>query len=389
MTTAVSVKNLEKRYTTDEGDVNAVRDVSFEVESGEFFTLLGPSGCGKSTTLRCIAGLEKADGGEITIEDMVVVSRQGSQVPAHKRPIGMVFQSYAIWPHMDVFDNVAFPISRGKGKLPKNQVRDRVMEALSLVRLDGLERRPAPQLSGGQQQRLALARALVRQPKALLLDEPLSNLDAKLRDEMRLELKSLTERLHITTLFVTHDQLEALTLSDNIAVMRDGDIVQLGSPQEIYSDPNSRFTAEFIGTTNLLQGKISGTEEGLTIVDTPQGQLRCSPVESLSTGEAVSVAVRPANIIVSREKGSATNDLIGTIDTLVFLGDSMDCRIDLDGQSLRSYVHPSLRLERGDQVHLGISPEDCRILPVEAAFVEGDSGPRTATISTQAPPGVS
>ena len=177
MTTAVSVKNLEKRYTTDEGDVNAVRDVSFEVESGEFFTLLGPSGCGKSTTLRCIAGLEKADGGEITIEDMVVGSRQGSQVPAHKRPIGMVFQSYAIWPHMTVFKNVAFPLVYGtkEGKQSRTEVFDAVGEALRLVQMSEFSERPAPQLSGGQQQRVALARALVRHPKLLLLDEPLSN----------------------------------------------------------------------------------------------------------------------------------------------------------------------------------------------------------------------
>ena len=189
----------------------------------------------------------------------------------------MVFQSYAIWPHMDVFDNVAFPLTQGKGKLPKAEVKDRVMEALALVRLDGLERRPAPQLSGGQQQRLALARALVRQPKALLLDEPLSNLDAKLRDDMRVELKMLTERLEITTLFVTHDQLEALTLSDQIAVMRDGEIVQLGGPKDIYDDPNSRFTAEFIGTTNLLEGTITSREGNVMHVETPQGDapMRC------------------------------------------------------------------------------------------------------------------
>ncbi|MCY4583002.1 MAG: ABC transporter ATP-binding protein, partial [Chloroflexi bacterium] len=162
MPAAVRVEDLEKRYATDEGAVNAVRGVSFDVEHGEFFTLLGPSGCGKSTTLRCIAGLEKADGGEIVIDDLVVVSRSGAHIPAHHRPIGMVFQSYAIWPHMDVYDNVAFPISQGKGKLPKAEVRERVLEALSLVRLDGLERRPAPQLSGGQQQRLAVLRAAVQ-----------------------------------------------------------------------------------------------------------------------------------------------------------------------------------------------------------------------------------
>ena len=389
MAVAVRVENLEKRYATDEGAVNAVRGVSFEVEDGQFFTLLGPSGCGKSTTLRCIAGLEKADGGEIAIGDMVVVSQSGAQVPAHQRPIGMVFQSYAIWPHMDVFDNVAFPISRGKGKLPKAEVRERVLEALSLVRLDGLERRPAPQLSGGQQQRLALARALVRQPKALLLDEPLSNLDAKLRDDMRVELKTLTERLNITTLFVTHDQLEALTLSDKIAVMRDGEIVQLGGPKDIYDDPNSRFTAEFIGTTNLLEGTVASIEGDAMRVETPQGALLCAALDSLAPGDRAAVAVRPANIGVSAERPDADNALEGVVETVVFLGDSHDCRVNVGGALIRAFVHASRSVQRGDKVYLTMSASDCRLLPPEAAFVERDEGGgASARLGGGAPPAV-
>ena len=389
MAVAVRVENLEKRYATDEGAVNAVRGVSFEVEDGQFFTLLGPSGCGKSTTLRCIAGLEKADGGEIAIGDMVVVSQSGAQVPAHQRPIGMVFQSYAIWPHMDVFDNVAFPISRGKGKLPKAEVRERVLEALSLVRLDGLERRPAPQLSGGQQQRLALARALVRQPKALLLDEPLSNLDAKLRDDMRVELKTLTERLNITTLFVTHDQLEALTLSDKIAVMRDGEIVQLGGPKDIYDDPNSRFTAEFIGTTNLLEGTVASIEGDAMRVETPQGALLCAALDSLAPGDRAAVAVRPANIGVSADRPEADNALEGVVETVVFLGDSHDCRVNVGGALIRAFVHASRSVQRGDKVYLTMSASDCRLLPPEAAFVERDEGGgASARLGGGAPPAV-
>ena len=389
MAVAVRVENLEKRYATDEGAVNAVRGVSFDVEDGQFFTLLGPSGCGKSTTLRCIAGLEKADGGEIAIGDMVVVSQSGAQVPAHQRPIGMVFQSYAIWPHMDVFDNVAFPISRGKGKLPKAEVRERVLEALSLVRLDGLERRPAPQLSGGQQQRLALARALVRQPKALLLDEPLSNLDAKLRDDMRVELKTLTERLNITTLFVTHDQLEALTLSDKIAVMRDGEIVQLGGPKDIYDDPNSRFTAEFIGTTNLLEGTVASIEGDAMRVETPQGALLCAALDSLAPGDRAAVAVRPANIGVSAERPDADNALEGVVETVVFLGDSHDCRVNVGGALIRAFVHASRSVQRGDKVYLTMSASDCRLLPPEAAFVERDEGGgASARLGGGAPPAV-
>ena len=389
MAVAVRVENMEKRYATDEGAVNAVRGVSFDVEDGQFFTLLGPSGCGKSTTLRCIAGLEKADGGEIAIGDMVVVSQSGAQVPAHQRPIGMVFQSYAIWPHMDVFDNVAFPISRGKGKLPKAEVRERVLEALSLVRLDGLERRPAPQLSGGQQQRLALARALVRQPKALLLDEPLSNLDAKLRDDMRVELKTLTERLNITTLFVTHDQLEALTLSDKIAVMRDGEIVQLGGPKDIYDDPNSRFTAEFIGTTNLLEGTVASIEGDAMRVETPQGALLCAALDSLAPGDRAAVAVRPANIGVSAERLDADNALEGVVETIVFLGDSHDCRVNVGGALIRAFVHASRSVQRGDKVYLTMSASDCRLLPPDAAFVEReDGGGASARLGGGAPPAV-
>ena len=388
MPAAVRVENLVKNYNTDQGPVNAVKGVSFDIKPGEFFTLLGPSGCGKSTTLRCLAGLEKADGGEITIDEMVVVSSRGGHVPAHQRPIGMVFQSYAIWPHMDVFDNVAFPLTQGKGKLPKAEVKDRVMEALALVRLDGLERRPAPQLSGGQQQRLALARALVRQPKALLLDEPLSNLDAKLRDDMRVELKMLTERLEITTLFVTHDQLEALTLSDQIAVMRDGEIVQLGGPKDIYDDPNSRFTAEFIGTTNLLEGTITSHEGNVMHVETPQGMLRCDAVEALSVGDKAAVAIRPANIVVSAERQPADNVIEGTVETLVFLGDSQDCRIDVGGVLLRAYTHAAQPIARGDRVYLTMGARDCRLLPPEAAFVEAEEAGSAVRIAAQAPPSV-
>ena len=211
----------------------------------------------------------------------------------------MVFQSYAIWPHMDVFNNVAFPLTQGNVRLPGAEVRERVHQALQLVRLEGLEKRPAPQLSGGQQQRLALARALVREPKALLLDEPLSNLDAKLRDEMRVELKLLTQRLNITTIFVTHDQLEALTLSDQIAIMQEGHIIQMGTPQEIYSAPATKFAAEFIGTTNMFDGKVTSTADGALHVATKEGPLSCSSHHAFAEGDEVAVAIRPENVQVS------------------------------------------------------------------------------------------
>lgn len=378
MTTMVKVSNLRKIYITDEGTVDAVGGVSFEVQAGECYTLLGPSGCGKSTTLRCIAGLEKADGGEITIADTVVVStEQGVAVPTHKRPIGMVFQSYAIWPHMNVFENVAFPIIQGSGRVSKDEARTRVLHALSMVRLDGLENRPAPQLSGGQQQRLALARALVREPSVLLLDEPLSNLDAKLRDEMRVELKELTQQLGITTIFVTHDQLEALTLSDRIAVMRSGVIVQEGSAEAIYAMPNSRFTAEFIGITNLIEGNVKQIDAGRLLVGALSGDLWCANAEGFEVDDPVIVAVRPESLEVwETQPPTSENVFEGTVEAVVYVGDSLDCRIAVDGFTLRTFVRGTRHFKRGDSVYVVMIADECRPLPAEeSAFIANDSAP--------------
>src|SRR5688572_5053066 len=216
----IQCSQLGKYFETDRGRLRAVDEISFEVEKGTFFTLLGPSGCGKSTTLRSIAGLEEPDTGSIRIADALVFSSsEGIAVRPNKRDVGMVFQSYAIWPHMTVFENVALPLKASRKGLSRSQIREKVLSALATVQMDGLEDRPAPQLSGGQQQRLALARALVKEPKVMLLDEPLSNLDAKLREHMRLELGEILKRLEITTLYVTHDQAEALAMSHRIAVM--------------------------------------------------------------------------------------------------------------------------------------------------------------------------
>jgi iron(III) transport system ATP-binding protein len=249
----ISINNLRMSYRSAHESVVAARGVTLDVKQGQFYTLLGPSGCGKTTTLRCVAGLEEPDEGEIVVgDDLVYSSTRNAWVPPFKRNIGMVFQSYAIWPHMSVFENVAFPLVNGDAKLPKSEIRERVLRALALVQLEGYVDRPAPYLSGGQQQRLALARALVGEPRVLLLDEPLSNLDAKLREEMRVELRELVKRLNVTTLFVTHEQLEALTMSDVVAVMKDGNIVQAGTPEEIYARPRNIFVAQFIGRTNLI-----------------------------------------------------------------------------------------------------------------------------------------
>src|SRR2546421_1351414 len=250
------VEGLYTEYPNDKGEiVKAAQDVTFTVPEGKLFTLLGPSGCGKTTTLRSIAGLEKPSAGEIEVGGRLVYSSDKRIfVAPNKRNFGMVFQSYAIWPHMNVFQNAAFPLE--VRRLAKKEVRERVMRVLHAVALDALVDRDATKLSGGQQQRLALARALVMEPQLLLLDEPLSNLDAKLRGRMRTELKRLQREFSLTTVYVTHDQSEALALSHEIAVMNDGRVVQIGTPRQIYEQPTDKFVADFVGTTNFIAGRV-------------------------------------------------------------------------------------------------------------------------------------
>ena len=259
--TAIRVAGLRKLF----GGAPAVDDVSFEVESGSILTLLGPSGCGKTTTLRMIAGLERPDAGEVRVGDRVVTSaEQGIHLPPDKRRMGMVFQSYAIWPHMNVFENIAFPLRgqlRGK-RLPEAEIRDKVMTMLQSLGLEGLHDRPAPLLSGGQQQRVALGRALIGDPDVLLLDEPFSNLDARRRDEMRFELKEVQARVGVTTIFITHDQSEAMVLSDRVVVMNAGRIVQEGTPQAIYQQPGTRFVMEFLGQVDQLGARVAMAPDG-------------------------------------------------------------------------------------------------------------------------------
>ena len=251
----VQIDSLEKYFGEDKERVHVLKGVTLNIPEGSLYTFLGPSGCGKTTTLRCVAGLERPDGGKISIAGQTVfASGERVYVPTNKRPIGMVFQSYAIWPHMTVAENVAYPLTIQRR--PKDEIKRRVGDVLKIVGLDGLEDRPAPKLSGGQQQRVAFARALVNEPKVMLLDEPLSNLDAKLRVQMRSEIKALQRRTNITTIFVTHDQAEALAISDQIAVMHGGTLIEVGSPHQLYTRPKRRFTATFLGLTNLIEGKV-------------------------------------------------------------------------------------------------------------------------------------
>jgi iron(III) transport system ATP-binding protein len=361
----LSVKGLNTEYKTQKGPpVKAAQDVSFEVPKGKFFTLLGPSGCGKTTTLRSIAGLEKPTTGEITVNGTVVYSSaQGIFVPPNKRNFGMVFQSYAIWPHMSVFANAAFPLEVRKDRPTKQAIRDKVMSVLAAVQLDHLAERDATRLSGGQQQRLALARALVMEPELLLLDEPLSNLDLKLREAMRFELKRIQRDNGLTTIYVTHDQGEALALSHEIAVMSEGRIVQIGAPRDIYNKPRTKFVADFIGTTNFFDGTVKGNAGGGRFaVDTPIGAMTVASDEKLTEGMAVSISIRPEDIELSDSTLAADNGaniFSGKIDTTVFLGDFVDVQVKAGEAMLQSRTHPSLGASEGDMVHMRIIPEKC------------------------------
>ena len=351
----LSVEALVKVYpSSGQAAPRALDQVSFEVAEGEFFTLLGPSGCGKTTTLQCVAGLEVPTSGRIAMGgETVFSSEQNLVVPANKRDLGMVFQSYAIWPHMTVFENVAFPLIHGPRKAAKADIAPRVHEALARVKLDHLADRPAPLLSGGQQQRVALARALVHAPRLLLLDEPLSNLDAKLRDLMRSELRALVKSLGITTIFVTHDQVEAMGMSDRVALMRDGRIVQIGAPRDIYLKPTSAFTANFMGHSNMIVGKM----QSAGLVETALGAMRVD-ASVQPAGAAVFVIVRPQSALFHRGiAASGTNRFAARIASLNFLGDQIEVDADCGAMHLRLVTDSYGDLAVGEEVVVELLPD--------------------------------
>jgi len=350
---AVFVSELTKYF----GTVVAVDGVSFTAADREITTLLGPSGCGKTTTLRCVAGLEKPEWGEIRIGDRVVNAR-GVFVPPEKRGVGMVFQSYAIWPHMTVFENIAYGL-KIKG-LPKQEIRERVKKALSLVRLEGFEDRPAPKLSGGQQQRVALARSLVMEPEVLLLDEPLSNLDFKLREAMRVELKEIQRRIGITTIYVTHDQTEALALSDTIIVMDKGKIMQIGTPKEIYRNPRNKIVADFIGQANFFEGRLlAKTEDRLGIIETYEGITLTTPIpEHIKEGERLTISIRPEHIQLHTTKPTAEQNIIqGRIVREVFQGNLTYYKIDVKGREITAQAEPDLTTPENTTIYITINPK--------------------------------
>jgi iron(III) transport system ATP-binding protein len=359
-----AVENLHKTFlAAGQAEVRAIDGVSLNVEAGKLLTLLGPSGCGKTTTLRCLAGLERPDRGRIVIDGKVVFdAEQGVFVPPSERALGMVFQSYAIWPHMTVFENVAFPLRVARDRrYSAAEIRQEVGRVLEMVRLSGYENRASTQLSGGQQQRLAFARGLVRKPTLLLLDEPLSNLDAKLREQMRVELKKLQRTLGVTTVYVTHDQSEALALSDEIAVFSSGRIIQRGTPQEIYRRPASQFVADFVGSANFIYGTVAGQSQDGVTVDTPHGTLRCTFAESVQPGQSVVVTARPEDLVISdKQPGDGMNVFAGRIAHRVFLGEVNDYFVDLgNGREIRVRAAPEIDLGVGRAVHVGIRPQQC------------------------------
>jgi iron(III) transport system ATP-binding protein len=362
---------LHKAFVLHDGRiVKAMDGVGFTIQHGQLYTLLGPSGCGKTTTLRSIAGLETPDRGRIVIADMAVFdSARRLLVPANKRKIGMVFQSYAIWPHMDVYENVAFPLRVGGARLRESDVAARVAKALATVRMEGFERRPATRLSGGQQQRLALARALVMEPRVLLLDEPLSNLDAKLRESMRLELRRIQKNLGITTVYVTHDQTEALAMSDVVAVMEHGRIVQQGDPRSIYLKPATRFVAEFIGSTNFVAGTIARTGQD-ALVEIEGGSLRCAIPNGLAAGAKVLVSIRPEDIVLraaaAGAAGQSANRIRGRVVEQIFLGSLADHVIAASGAEFRAWCHPAASFAPGSEVVIEVDPARCIVLPDKA-----------------------
>ena len=352
----VTVTEITKQF----GKFLAVDKVSFEMEKGSFTTLLGPSGCGKTTTLRCVAGLENPDEGEITLDGKVIFSSKKSvNVPAYQRGIGMVFQSYAIWPHMSVFENVAFPLK--VRKLPKKETEERVRNVLELVKLPGFEKRPATQLSGGQQQRVALARSLVMEPKLLLLDVPLSNLDAKLREEMRVEMRDLQRRIGITILYVTHDQREAFSLSDDIKIMIGGKLVCEGAPPELYRSPGDEEVADFLGCTNKMAAELpeSHRSDSLVLAETPIGGVLCSTPQRLKGEGNSHVYVRPSSIAISTKRPiNATNVFKGTIKRVTYVGsDQLEYILVVNGQELkaRGKLHESV--DASEDVFVVIDPE--------------------------------
>ena len=363
----LTLENITKSFPArgNVGEVTAVHDVNLEIQKGELVTLLGPSGCGKTTTLRMIAGFEFPTTGTISLDGQEINS-----LPPHKREMSMVFQSYAIFPHLTVFENIAYGLN--VQRLNKKSIVERVNRVMNLVHLEGYGDRPPGQLSGGQQQRVALARALVMEPKVLLMDEPLSNLDAKLREEMRTEIRRIQKELNITSVYVTHDQIEAMTLSDRIVVMNLGVIEQIGSPMEIYRFPNSRFVANFIGRANFIDGVVlaqDGSE--LTVRSLGQAITLSNIKREFHEGEDVTLIVRPEMIQIKKTGGLYN----GVVRRAVYLGDEMEYVVEISGFSIlgsETDPHVTELFPEGEEVTLGFAEDCIQVLPAEKKLSNED-----------------
>ena len=358
----IKIRNVSKYYYSGGKTIKALDDVNLSIPANKIFTLLGPSGCGKTTLLRCIVGLESPDTGEIEIGgDVVLSTEKNIFIPTEDRGLGMVFQTYAIWPHMDVYNNVAYPLQTRK--VSKDIIRSRVAKTLKFVQLEGFEGRPATKLSGGQQQRVALARALVAEPKVILFDEPLSNLDAKLREETRKDLRAFLTELQITAIYVTHDRIEALSLSDIVAVMNNGRIVETGEPRDIYLNANHRFVADFIGRTNLIEATVTSQDESVTTVDCAIGSIACRKRPDMKPGDKATLSLRPEFIRLKRGNASESPNVFnGQIQTLVFIGEAFEGEVAINESQLFIKTEPDSDIKVGDMVNFTIDPDHCLLV---------------------------
>lgn len=363
----VEFREVLKIFPTPEGgEVKAVNHVNLQIKHGEFFSLLGPSGCGKTTSLRMMAGFEWPTSGEVLIDSKVM-----GRTPPYQRQVNTVFQNYALFEHMTVFQNIAFGLEMEKK--PKDEIKRRVGELLEMVKLSGMAKRKPKQLSGGQQQRIALARALIKKPRVLLLDEPLGALDLKLRKEMQLELKALQDQVGITFVYVTHDQEEALTMSDRIAVMNQGNVLQVGTPVEIYERPKCRFVADFIGETNFLSGVVLSCRQNEAVVKIPTlgKEISGLAVDGIKEGDAVVISVRPEKIRIgqspSNEKNTFSTKVIETAyigsDTRLILNAAEDIRLSIWEQNKISTLDPSAFYHQGQELWVFFPPENTLVLP--------------------------
>ncbi|MEV1128969.1 ABC transporter ATP-binding protein [Agromyces sp. NPDC049794] len=366
----VAVRGLRKRFRREDGSiVAAIDDVDLAVEPGEFLVLLGPSGCGKTTLLRTIAGLETPEEGSIEISGRIAFSSErGIAVPPEKRGLSMIFQSYALWPHMTVFRNVAYPLQSRRPRQAKAEVARRVGEALAQVGIPELARQYPAQLSGGQQQRVALARALVSNDDLILFDEPLSNVDAKVREQLRLELVAMQHRLGFTALFVTHDQAEAMELATRIAVIDRGRIAQLGTPHEVYARPATPYVARFIGAINELEGRVVELNGPEVVVDTPHGRVVSTDAAArLSVGDAVVALWRPEHGHLHAAEPVAPNRWLTRIETSMFLGSHTEYTLVAGGAPARLWSPRPDALGAGTSAWLSVEPHEVRVLPLETS----------------------